>query len=782
MSDLVVGYIIFGGIIRLDILPFLLGYKDYEDMASFTKQDALDYHRIGRPGKIEVTATKPLTTQLHLSLAYSPGVAEACLEIDRNRMAVFDMTAKGNLVAVVSDGTAILGLGNLGPEASKPVMEGKGVLFKRFADIDVFDLEVNADSAQDIINICKALEPTFGGINLEDIKAPECFEVEETLVREMSIPVFHDDQHGTAIISGAALLNACEIIDKKLEDLKVVIIGAGASGIACGKFYVSLGVKVENIVMFDSRGVVNTQRTDVNKYKAEFATSRTDVATIEDSLKGADVVLGLSVAGAIKPEWIKAMARDPVIFAMANPVPEIMPEDAHAMRDDVIIGTGRSDYPNQVNNVLGFPFIFRGALDVSATIVNEEMKRAAAQALADLAHEPVTESVLRAYGVESLEFGRDYLIPKPLDSRVLLWEAPAVAQAAMDSGVAQRQIDVDEYRDMLIARLGPGHLMRNNILNYAKVGKTQRVVYPEGEEPKIIRAAYQVAREGIAEPVLLGKKERIKALISEMGIEFDPEIHTPHDNPRPDYAEAYFKLRHRKGMTPLLATRRLRSRTNFGLMMVKMGDADACINGLTHEYPQVIRPALEIFETREGVNCASGVYLMIAQEKVYLFSDATVNIGPDANCLAEIAILAADFAKTLTIEPRVAMLSYSNFGSTRGGQTTKVRDAVEIVRKLRPDIVIDGEMQADTAVVPEIVEERYPLCQVKDANVLIFPTLTAANVSYKLLDRLTNVEAIGPILLGLEASVHILQTGAEEEDIVAMTAVAVLDAQGRHRQ
>lgn len=746
------------------------------------KQDALDYHRRGRPGKISVCPTKPLTTQQHLSLAYTPGVAEACREIHRDPMTIFELTARGNLVAVVSNGSAILGLGNLGPGASKPVMEGKGVLFKRFADVDVFDLELNTSDPQQIICTCKLLEQTFGGINLEDIKAPECFEIEETLVREMSIPVFHDDQHGTAIISAAALINACELTGRKIENVQVVFMGAGAAGIACAKFWASMGVKHENIVMFDIDGVLYEGRENLNKYQAEFATKR-DVKTVEEALKGADVLLGVSAAGVIDPDWLKGMAPDPLIFAMANPVPEIMPEEVKAVRPDAIMGTGRSDYPNQVNNVLGFPFIFRGALDVAATVINEEMKLAAAKALADLAHEPVPESVLRAYGVESLEFGRDYLIPKPLDSRVLLWEAPAVAKAAMDSGVAQRQLDLDEYRDMLIARLGPGRLMRNNILNYAKAGRKQRVVYPEGEVPKIIYAAYLVQREGIANPILLGREDVIQAKIQEMALDFDPPIITPHnDTDHEEYSKAYFELRKRKGMTFNVAQRRMRSRTNFGLMMVKLGDADVCVNGLTHDYGQVIRPALEIFKTREGVSKVSGVYLMIAEEKVYIFTDATVNIDPSASCLAEIAILAADFAKTLTIEPRVAMLSYSNFGSTRTGQTGKVREAVEIVRQRRPDILVDGEMQADTAVVPEIVEERFPFSQVKDANVLVFPTLTSANTSYKLLSRLSSVEAIGPILLGLEAPVHVLQAGAEVDDIVAMTAVAVMDAQQRWKR
>jgi malate dehydrogenase (oxaloacetate-decarboxylating)(NADP+) len=749
-------------------------------MASL-KKDALDYHRNGRPGKIEVVPSKPLTTQKHLSLAYTPGVAEACREIHRDPMTVFELTARGNLVAVVSNGTAILGLGHLGPSASKPVMEGKGVLFKRFADVDVFDIELDTTDPQEIIRTCKLMEPTFGGINLEDIKAPECFEIEETLIREMNIPVFHDDQHGTAIITGAAIINACEVTGQKIEDLKVVIVGAGAAGISCTKFWAKMGVKHENIVMFDINGLLYAGREDLNKYQAEFATKRKDIKTIEDALNGANVLLGLSAAGAVKAEWLKGMAPDPIIFAMANPVPEVMPEEVKAVRPDAIMGTGRSDYPNQVNNVLGFPFIFRGALDVAATVINEEMKMAATKSLADLAHEPVPESVLRAYGVEAIEYGREYLIPKPLDPRVLLWEAPAVAQAAMETGVAQRQIDLDEYRDMLIARQGPGRLMRNNILHYAQAGKTQRVVYPEGEEAKIIYAAYQVHREGIAEPILLGKPAIIEKKIAEMGLDFSPQILTPYSDCEylERYTQEFFKLRQRKGMSAIVAERRMRSRTNYGLMMVKMGDADAIVNGLTHEYAQVIRPAFEVFKTKKGVSKASGVYLMIAQEKVYVFADATVNMNPSAACLAEIAILAADFAQSLTLKPRVAVLSHSNFGSTRTEQTDKARRAVELVRERRPDILIDGEMQADTAVVSEIIDERYPFSQVKDANVLIFPNLTSANVSYKLLDRLSSVEAIGPILLGLEASVHVLQTGAEVDDIVAMTAVAVMDAQSR---
>ena len=745
-------------------------------MASFTKKDALDYHREGRPGKIEVVPTKPLTTQLHLSLAYSPGVAEACKAIHEDPMQVYELTAKGNLVAVVSNGTAVLGLGNLGPLGGKPVMEGKGVLFKRFADVDVFDIEIDCTTVEEMIAACKAIAPTFGGINLEDIKAPECFEVEERLKAELDIPVFHDDQHGTAIISGAALINACEITNRKIEDLNVVITGAGASAIACAKFYVSLGVKRENIIMMDSKGIIYEGREGVNKYKAEFATRR-DVRTLEDALKGADVALGLSVAGAIKPEWIKAMAANPIIFAMANPDPEILPEDAHAVRDDVIMGTGRSDYPNQVNNVLGFPFIFRGALDVAATGINEEMKLAAARALAALAHEDVPDSVLSAYGLKSLRYGRDYLIPKPLDPRVLLWVAPAIAQAAMESGVARRELDMAQYRQNLVGRQGHSQLIRHDIINRARAGGRKRVVYSEGEETRVIRAAYQALEDGIAEPILIGTQRVIEEHITELGLKFQPQIIDPRTVENHEhYVEAYCKLRERKGITRARAETIMRSRTNYALMMVHQGDADAFVGGVVHEYPEIIRPALQILGTKEGVSKASAVYLMVVKGKVYLFTDATVNIDPDADTLAEIAILAADYARTLEIFPHVAMLSFSNFGSTPHPKSHKVRDAVRIVQKRRPDIVIDGEMQADTAVVPQIIDERYAFSTMRDANVLVFPDLDAANVSYKLLARLSDAEAIGPILLGMGRPVQVLQTGADVDEIVTMTAVAVMHA------
>jgi malate dehydrogenase (oxaloacetate-decarboxylating)(NADP+) len=746
---------------------------------SITRKDVLDYHSKGRAGKIEVVATKPLATQHDLSLAYSPGVAEAVLAIAEDAMTAYQITAKANLVAVVTNGTAILGLGNKGPLAAKAVMEGKGVLFKRFADIDVFDIELNAKTADEIIATCRALAPTFGGINLEDIKAPECFEVETRLKAELDIPVFHDDQHGTAIISGAALLNACEVSGKDISRLKVVISGAGASAIATGEFYINLGVKRENILMVDSRGVIYAGRQDgMNVYKEAFA-NETDARTLDDAIVGADVFLGLSAAGVLTQDMVKKMAEKPFIFALANPDPEIWPEDALAVRPDAIIGTGRSDYPNQINNVLGFPFLFRGALDVYATQINEDMKLAAARALAALAHEDVPDSVLAAYGESSIKFGEEYLIPKPLDPRVLLWVSPAVAEAAMTSGVARRQIDLTAYRTELLQRQGHGKMLRNDIINKARAGGKKRVVYGEGELPKIIRAAYQAQEEGIAIPILLGRKEEIHAVIETLGLNFDPQVITPHFEDTTAYEQAYLKLRERRGVSRARASNMMHGRTHYGLMMVKQGDADAFISGLSHEYPDIMRPALNVFGTRPGVTYASGIYLMIVRGRIYVLTDTTVNIEPDAKALAEIAINAADFAKSLDIDPRVAMLSFSNFGSTPHPLSHKVRDAVALVNEKRPDIVIDGEMQADTAVSETIVEERYPFSQVKDANVLVFPDLGSANIAYKLLSRLTDAEVIGPILLGMGAPVHVLQAGDDVGDIVVMTAMAVMDAHRR---
>jgi malate dehydrogenase (oxaloacetate-decarboxylating)(NADP+) len=748
--------------------------------STITRQDALDYHRHGRPGKIEVIPSKPMNTQRDLSLAYSPGVAEAVKEIHTDPLSIYQLTAKSNLVGVVTNGTAILGLGNLGPEASKPVMEGKGVLFKRFADIDVFDIELNAKSPEEIIAAVKAIAPTFGGINLEDIKAPECFEVETRLQAMLDIPVFHDDQHGTAIISGAALMNACEVTNRKFEQLNVVVVGAGAAAIATANFYMKLGVQRENIIMADIHGIVYKGRElDMDEYKGAFATER-PIRSIEEALKGADVLLGLSAAGSVQAEWLKGMNPNPIVFAMANPVPEIMPEEIRRVRPDALFGTGRSDYPNQVNNVLGFPFIFRGALDVYASRINEDMKLAATEALAALTKEDIPDSVLSAYGLTSLKFGRDYLIPKPLDPRVLLYVAPAVANAAMRSGVARRQIDIVDYRNGLIARQGRGQIVRNFIMSKAKTGIKKRIVFAEGREAKIIRAAARVKDEGIAEPVLIGPPDLIKSIIDDLGLRFNPEIidHV-NDTYIDEYVEALYRLRNRKGVTMDKAQSLIRSRHYFAPMMVKMGHADAVVSGLTHEYPDVIRPALQIFGTRAGAKIACGVYIMIVKDKVYLFSDATVNIEPNSEELAQIAILVNDFAKTVGLDPRLAMLSFSNFGGTPHPEAQKVSDAVQMVRETRSDILIDGEMQADTAVVASIVEERYPFSQVKDANVLVFPNLSSANVAYKLLSRLTDATAIGPILLGMGAPIHVLQAGDDVEDIVAIAAVAAMDAQSR---
>ncbi|MCY4107182.1 MAG: NADP-dependent malic enzyme [Chloroflexi bacterium] len=746
-----------------------------------TKHDALEYHRMGRPGKIEIKPTKPLATQRDLSLAYSPGVADAVLEVDRDPLQAYELTARGNLVAVVSNGSAILGLGNRGPLASKPVMEGKGVLFKGFADVDVFDIELAVETAEEIITAVKAIAPTFGGINLEDIAAPICFEVEERLIDELDIPVFHDDQHGTAIISGAALINAARLVNKPMESLRVVINGAGASAIASGKFYKSLGVLPEHIIMLDSRGVIYKGRENVNPYKAEFA-SETDRRTLAEALVGADVFCGLSVAGAMTQAMVSSMAENPIIFAMANPDPEIRPEDAFAVREDAIVGTGRSDYPNQVNNVLGFPFIFRGALDVYASAINEEMKMAAAQALADLVHEDVPDSVLSAYGLSSLKFGRDYLIPKPLDARVLLWVAPAVAEAAMKSGVARRHLDLAAYRETLIQRQGLGRQVRTNIMNTARRGPLQRIVFPEGEQTKIIRAAARVQEEQIGTPILLGREDLIRNKIDELGLKFSPRIINPlslAETERREYAHSYYELRKRKGISPALAHSQVASRRYFGLMLLQCGGADAFLGGLSYEYPQIVRPALQIFHTRPGVKRASGLYLIVVKGRLYLFTDATVNIDPNAETLAEIALLAAEFAETMEMEARVALLSFSNFGSTPHPHSRRVQEAVQILHQRKPELVVDGEMQADTAVVQDIIEDRFPFSRVKDANVLVFPDLQSANIAYKLLSRLGDAEAIGPVLLGMGAPVHVLQAGDDVEDIVAMAAVAAMDAQGR---
>ncbi len=746
---------------------------------TIAKEEALAYHAEGRPGKIEVVPTKPMLTQRDLSLAYTPGVAIPVLEIARDPSLAYTYTAKGNLVAVVSNGTAILGLGDRGALAAKPVMEGKGVLFKRFADVDVFDIEVDTHDPDEVIRVCELLAPTFGGINLEDIKAPECFYIEETLRERLDIPVFHDDQHGTAIISGAGLLNALELVGKRIDEVRIVINGAGAAGIACGEFYLLLGARRENILMLDSRGVIYKGReAGMNPYKARFAQD-TELRTLEEAVRGADVFVGLSVADVLTPAMVKTMAERPIIFALANPDPEIRYEIAKEVRPDAIVATGRSDYPNQVNNVLGFPFIFRGALDVHARAINEEMKVAAAKALAALTREDVPDSVLQAYGLERLKFGPDYIIPKPVDPRVLLWVAPAVAEAAMASGVARRPIDLDVYRRELEARLGPGRVLMRTLLDRARTSP-KRIAFGEGEEPKIIRAAARILQEGIGHPILLGRPEVIARQIEELGLEFEPEVVDPARSSRREaYAEALYRQRQRKGVTRQRAQELITQPNYFGAMMVQQGDADAFISGLTSNYPEVLRPALQVVGTREGVRRVAGMYIMLVNDQVYFFTDATVNIEPSAEDLAEIAILAADAARVFNVEPRVAMLSFSNFGSTRHPLSEKVRRAVEIVRERRPDIAVDGEMQADTAVVPEIVEERYPFSRVKDANILVFPNLEAANVAYKLLNRLGGAETIGPVLMGMGKPIHVLQAGDAVEEIVRIAAVAVLDAQLR---
>ena len=755
-------------------------------MAKFTREDALEYHRLkGKPGKVAIVPTKPMDTQRDLSLAYSPGVAEPVLEVEKHPEDAYEYTSKGNLVAVVSNGTAILGLGDRGALASKPVMEGKGVLFKKFADIDVFDIEVNSHDPDEIIKVVAAISPTFGGINLEDIKAPECFYIEETLKGMLDIPVFHDDQHGTAIISSAGLANALEVVGKKHEDIRLVISGAGASAISCAELAISWGVKRECIMLVDTKGVVYKGRKEgMNKYKEQLAVEDKGHRTLADAVEGADVFYGLSVANVLTPEMVKSMAQDPIIFAMANPDPEIKPELAHEARKDVIMATGRSDYPNQVNNVLGFPFIFRGALDVRARAINEEMKFAASKALAALAKEDVPDSVIRAYGGESIRFGREYIIPKPLDPRVLLWEAPAVAEMGMKTGVARKMIDIEEYREQLAYRQGRGEQVRYFFQNKARSsGGTKRIAFAEGEEQKIIRASYQIKEEGIATPVLIGRRSVIDEQLQNLGLDYQPQVVDPARFDKLEaYKSAFYEMRQRKGANLLDVAKLVCEPNVFGSLMVKMGDADAFISGLTYDYPEVIRPSLQIHHTAKGATRAAGVYIMIVEDQVYLFTDATVNIEPTAEDLAEIASLAADFAKRLEIDPRVAFLSFSNFGSTPHPLSDKVRRAVELTKARRPDLKVDGEMQADTAVVADIIENRYPFSAVKDANVLVFPSLESANIAYKLLARLGKAKAIGPILLGMGAPVHVLQTGDDVNAIVQIASVAVMDVMGREEK
>ncbi|HUF27600.1 MAG TPA: NADP-dependent malic enzyme [Gemmatimonadaceae bacterium] len=748
------------------------------------REDALEYHARGRPGKIAVVPTKPLANQRDLSLAYSPGVAEPCLEIKANPDDAYRYTAKGNLVAVVTNGTAVLGLGNIGALAGKPVMEGKGNLFKQFADIDVFDLEVGSEDPEDVIRFCQLLEPTVGGINLEDIRAPDCFHIEETLRKTMKIPVFHDDQHGTAIISGAALLNALEIVGKELAEVRVVFSGAGAAAISTAEHYVRLGVRREHIVLIDRAGVIHSGRAleAMDPYKAKFALE-TSARTIDDALEGADVFVGLSVAGAVTGQMISKMAPKPIIFALANPVPEILPAEVRAVRDDAIIATGRSDYPNQVNNVLGFPFIFRGALDARATEVNEDMKMAATRALALLAKQNVPDSLAALYGLRHVKFGPDYLIPFPFDPRALLWVAPAVAWAAVASGVANEFIDLDEYREQLEGRLGRARGIMRGIINRAtRVPK--RVVFPEGEEPKIIRAAQICVDEGIASPVLLGNPEVIQRLADANGIPLDEiEIDDPATSAaRERYANYLWERRQRKGLSLGEAHQRIFSGNYFGACMVAVGDADALVSGVSMHYPETIRPALEVIGAHPKAGIVSGMYMLVFEKRVVFCADTTVNIDPSAEQLAQIAYAAVRIVRTMGIEPKVAMLSFSNFGSVRHPETEKVARAVQLLRQRAPWLEVDGEMQADTALDPRILREGYPFSSLKDeANVLIFPNLSAGNIGYKLLDHLGGATAIGPILVGMRRPVHVLERGADVQDIVNMAAVAVVDAQERSR-
>ena len=747
-------------------------------MRKITNEDALEYHSRGRKGKIEVVPTKPCRTSEDLSLAYTPGVAVPCLDIADDPDKVYEYTAKGNLVAVISNGTAVLGLGDLGPLAAKPVMEGKGVLFKRFADIDVFDIEVDEKDPARFIEAVAAISPTFGGINLEDIKSPECFEIEEALKKRLKIPVFHDDQHGTAIISAAALLNALEIVGKKIAEVKVVFVGAGASAIACAKLYLSYGVRKENLRLVDKTGVIYAGRGDMNRYKEQFAVE-TKERTLADALVGADVFVGLSAKGTVTGEMLKAMARDPIVFALANPDPEITPEEAKAARPDVIMATGRSDYPNQVNNVLGFPFIFRGALDVRAREINEAMKMAASRALAALAKMDVPDSVSKAYGGQTFRFGREYLIPKPFDFRVLLWVAPAVAEAAMTSGVARRPItDMSAYLRRLESMLSRSREIMSVVIEKARQDP-KRIVFPEGEHPKILRAAKILAEEGICRPILLAREKEVETLARELNVPMDRVelVHSETSAKLPAYARRLEELRRRDGVTVESAARLVRIRNVYAPLMLDAGDADGVISGLTQSYPDTIRPALQIVGTAPGVQRVYGLYILMLKDRTFFFADTTVNIDPTAEQLAEVALLTADAVRRFDIEPRVALVSFSNFGSNTHASALKSRRAVELIRAARPDLPVDGEMQADFAVVPEMLEANYPWATVRRPNILIFASLDAANAAYKLVWRLAGAEAIGPILLGMARPVHVLQRGVDVADIVNMAAIAVVDAQ-----
>jgi len=751
------------------------------------KEQALEYHSSGRPGKIEVVPTKEAKTQRDLSLAYSPGVAEPCKEIAKHKEDIYKYTAKGNLVAVISNGTAVLGLGDIGPEASKPVMEGKGVLFKIFADIDVFDIEVNEKDPEKFVQIVKALEPSFGGINLEDIKAPECFYIERKLREELNIPVMHDDQHGTAIISSAALLNALELQKKKIDKAFFVVSGAGAAAMACVQLYVALGAKYENFTLFDKDGVLHEGRTDLDEVKRKFAVKRSDI-TLEQAIKNADVFLGLSVGNIVTQDMIKSMARNAIVFAMANPDPEISYEDACAARKDIIMATGRSDYPNQVNNVLGFPYIFRGALDVRAKQINETMKLAAVHALADLAKTPVPDIVNLAYNKKNMAFGPEYIIPKPLDPRLLATVSPAVAKAAIDSGVAQKNIDNwENYIEELNKRLGLENQVMRILGNKAK-RDPKRLVFAEADNQKILKAASILYDDGVAYPILLGEENKIRKIASENHIDLsDIPIIDPRseamDERRNVYAEIFFKKRQRKGYNFYESKKIVRERNYFGCMMVETGDADAMISGLTKNYADAIRPALQVIGTEEGVTKIAGMYLLLTKRGPFFLADTTVNFNPTADELADITILVAKEVRNFNITPRIAMLSYSNFGSNRSPEANLVAEATKIVKQKNPSLIVDGEMQAWLPFNKEVLKDNYPFSNLvdQDVNVLIFPNLTAGNVSYNLLKEVGGADAIGPILLGLKKPVHILQLGSSVRSIVNMANIAVVDAQMKGR-
>lgn len=750
------------------------------------KQDALDYHSQGRPGKIQVIPTKPTNSQRDLALAYSPGVAEPCLKIAENTEDVYKYTAKGNLVAVISNGTAVLGLGNIGPEAGKPVMEGKGLLFKIFADIDVFDLELDTTNVDDFVKIVKALEPTFGGVNLEDIKAPECFEIERRLKEEMNIPVMHDDQHGTAIISAAALLNACELQKKKMDKIKIVVNGAGAAAISCSRLYVSLGAKKENIVMCDRSGVIRDTRENLDAIKAEFATSR-KLDTLEEAMKESDVFIGLSSANCVTEDMLKSMAKNPIVFAMSNPDPEIAYEVAIKSRKDIIMATGRSDYPNQVNNVLGFPYIFRGALDVRATAINEEMKVAAVRAIADLAKKSVPEAVNMAYNEKNIKFGKEYIIPKPMDMRLMTNVSTAVAKAAIESGVARKVItDWDAYVEELKQRLGMDDAIMRAITNKAK-SDPKRVVFAEADHYKVLKAAQIVKDENIAIPILLGNQEVIKRIIAESALDLEGvTIIDPFKEPElmQKYGQYLYEKRQRRGLTLFEATKLMRDRNYFGASMVEFGEADAMISGLTRNYVSTIKPALQVIGTAPGVNRVAGMYMMMTKKGPVFFGDTTVNVDPTAEELVDLTLLLERSVSKFNIHPRIALLSYSNFGSNEGVIPEKVRKAVKILHEQHPHIVVDGEMQGNFAINNALLKDNFPFSRLVDgpANTLIFPNLESGNIAYKLLQELGEAEAIGPILLGLNKPVHIVQLGSSVREIVNMITLAVLDVQGKEQE